>query len=131
MLELLNPLFFGGVLLQTHYQEKLEKGLCWRVCNKVCPLGKGFLKELYSWSEANPLHPLLAWKICEPCYFEELPIKVKCLTDKNFLLEKGKIYEIRSVADDETLIVKHPLAAVKPTLFKGEYVLIHQPHNSL
>ena len=57
-----------------------------------------------------------------------MPIKVECLTDKNFLLEKGKIYEIAEVRDDETVIIKHPLNTVKPVLFNREYRLIHQTH---
>jgi hypothetical protein len=52
--------------MMSHYKDKVEKGACW--CSfKTCPLGKDFLETLYSWSEANPLHPYLAWKVCEPC----------------------------------------------------------------
>lgn len=49
------------------YDGKLKEGLCWKTCGVKCPLGPEFLKELYSWSHNNPLHPYLAWKICDPC----------------------------------------------------------------
>jgi len=65
--------------MQSHYKEKLDKGLCWRQCKKECPAGKAFLEELYSWSEENPLNPWLVWKVCDPCYYENKPPPI---TDK-------------------------------------------------
>lgn len=56
--------------MKGHYQEKLDKGLCWRECGKICPAGKAFLKILYSWNETNPLDPMLVWKVCDPCHYE-------------------------------------------------------------
>lgn len=52
--------------MKGHYKEMLDKGKCWKD-RKICPLNKEFLEVLYSWSELNPLHPNLAWRICEPC----------------------------------------------------------------
>lgn len=46
----------------------LEEERCWRACKK-CPKGKEFLRGLYSWSEDNPLNPMLVWKVCDPCHF--------------------------------------------------------------
>ena len=48
----------------------LDDGRCWRVCGKICPYGKQFLEQLYSWSEENPLNPMLVWKICDPCHYD-------------------------------------------------------------
>jgi len=61
--------------MKPPYAEMLKEKQCWLQC-KECPLGEEFLKELYNWSEINPLHPMLAWKICDPCYFDnKLPEK--------------------------------------------------------
>jgi hypothetical protein len=54
---------------QGHYKEKLENCKCWRA-DKTCSLGKEFLEQLYSWSELNPLHPMLVRKVCDPCQYE-------------------------------------------------------------
>jgi hypothetical protein len=55
--------------MKGHYKDKLEKCACWRSF-KTCLLGKEFLETLYSWSEDNPIHPYLAWKIYDPCEYE-------------------------------------------------------------
>lgn len=58
-------------LPKGHYREKLETGTCWRE-NKVCPAGKKFLKQLYSWNANNPLNPMLVYKICDPCHYQKI-----------------------------------------------------------
>lgn len=49
-----------------HYKTMYNECRCWRAFVQ-CPLGKEFLAILYSWSELRPLHPWLAWKVCDPC----------------------------------------------------------------
>jgi hypothetical protein len=56
--------------MKGHYAEKLKEHKCWRT-NEQCVLDDKFLKSLYSWSELNPLDPMLVWKVCDPCYYEK------------------------------------------------------------
>jgi hypothetical protein len=73
------------------YDGKLKEGLCWKACGVKCPLGPEFLKELYSWSHANPLHPWLAWKVCEPCEgwnFEQARAALKENTEESKSIHK-------------------------------------------
>ena len=52
--------------MKSNYARFLETCHCWQA-DRTCPLGKPFLQDLYSWTEDNPLHPMLAWKICSKC----------------------------------------------------------------
>jgi len=52
-------------------------------------------------------------------------MRVKVLTDKNWLLEKGEVREVREVLKDnpwKAIVVDHGLyPIVSPVLFEGEY----------
>jgi len=52
----------------------LNERRCWRA-NKTCQYGKIFLRQLYSWSEDNPLHPMLVLKVCDPCYYDGVAVE--------------------------------------------------------
>jgi hypothetical protein len=49
-----------------------------------------FLKQLYSWSELNSLHPMLVWKVCDTCEFDHVEIKAIALVNDEELTMLGK-----------------------------------------
>ena len=50
---------------------------------------------------------------------------VRVLTEDNYLLQKDQVCRIREESRDGTVIIDHPLFPnVRPTLLKGEYVLV-------
>lgn len=52
-------------------------------------------------------------------------MKVKILEGcQNWLVDVGKVYEVVQIEADGTVILKHPLETVKPTLLKGEYEIV-------
>jgi len=52
-------------------------------------------------------------------------MKVKILKGcENWLVEVGKVYEVAKIEANGTVILKHPLENIKPTLVKGEYEII-------
>jgi len=52
--------------MDSHYQKLLNTGRCW--CSfATCPMGKEFLKDLYSWDNINNLNPFLVNSICVNC----------------------------------------------------------------
>jgi hypothetical protein len=53
-------------------------------------------------------------------------MKVKILEGcQNWLVDIGKVYEVAQIEADGTVILKHPLENVKPTLLKGEYEIVN------
>jgi len=86
--------------MQGAYKKLLAEGRCWRAFRE-CPGGKEFLKELYSWSELNPLHPWLVWKVCDPCEFGVESEQIKRFIGMKIGVynTSGKLDEIVTVVD--------------------------------